>query len=155
LCAKKIEKGEDAMKTRILTGTFLAASLLAFGIGAAAQRSAGDQTQKDQTTQGQTNSGMMGQGQGMMGGGMMGMMGQMTTHHQQMTTLMNKMMGSMAAIQSEKDPEALKSKLAEHQALMNQMRSQMMQQGKMMQMMNGQIKQSCPGSGDTAKSPAK
>jgi uncharacterized coiled-coil protein SlyX len=72
-----------------------------------------------------------------------------------MTTLMNKMMESMAAIQNEKDPEALKSKLAEHQALLNQMRSQMMQQGKMMQMMNGQIKQSCPGRGDTSKPPAK
>src|SRR5579864_860335 len=152
------------MKTRIFTSTFLAASLLAFGIGAAAQRSAGDQTQQNQSTQGQTNSGMMGggmmgqgagQGQGMMGGGMMGMMGQMTTHHQQMSTLMNKLMQSMAAIQNEKDPEALKSKLAEHQALLSQMRSQMMQQGNMMQMMSGQIKQSCPGAGDTAKSPAK
>ena len=96
-----------------------------------------------------------GQGQGMMGGGMMGMMGQMTTHHQQMSTLMNKLMQSMAAIQNEKDPEALKSKLAEHQALLSQMHSQMMQQGNMMQMMSGQIKQSCPGAGDTAKSPAK
>jgi len=152
------------MKTRIFTSTFLAASLLAFGIGAAAQRSAGDQTQQDQSTQGQTNSGMMGggmmgqgagQGQGMMGGGMMGMMGQMTTHHQQMSTLMNKLMQSMSAIQNEKDPEALKSKLAEHQALLSQMRSQMMQQGNMMKMMSGQIKQSCPGTGDTSKPPAK
>lgn len=148
------------MKARYLTGTLLGGVLFAFGIGSAAQRSAADQSQQDQTTQGQTNSGMkgdamMGQGQGMMGQGMMGMMGQMSTHHQQMMTLMNKMMESMAAIQSEKDPEALKSKLAEHQALMNQMRSQMMQQGKMMQMMNGQINQSCPGTGDTTKPPAK
>ncbi len=152
------------MKTRIFTSTFLTASLLAFGIAAAAQRSAGDQTQTDQTTQGQTNSGMMGQGagrgmmgqgQGMMGQGMMGMMGQMTTQHQQMSGLMNKMIQSMAGIQSEKDPEALKSKLAEHQKLLEQMREQMMQQGNRMQMMSGQIKQSCPRSGDTATSPAK
>jgi len=159
------------MKTRIVTSAFLAASLLAFGIGAAAQRSAGDQTQRGQTTQGQSNSGMMGggmmgqgagqgqgkmgQGQGMMGGGMTGMMGQMTTHHQTMTGLMNKLVESMAAIQSEKDPEALKSKLAEHQALLNQMRGQMMQQGKRMQMMSGQIQQSCPGTADTSKPPAK
>ena len=99
--------------------------------------------------------GMMGQGQGMMGGGMTGMMGQMTTHHQTMTALMNKLVESMAAIQSEKDPEALKSKLAEHQALLNQMRGQMMQQGKRMQMMSGQIQQSCPGAADTPKPPAK
>jgi hypothetical protein len=60
---------------------------------------------------------MMGQGQGMMGGGimMMGMMGQMTTHHQQMTELMNKLMQNMTAMQNEKDPAALKAKLAEHQ----------------------------------------
>ena len=96
-----------------------------------------------------------GQSQGMMDGGMMGMMGQMTTHHQQMSTLMNKLMQSMAAIQSEKDPAALKSKLAEHQALLSQLRSQMMQQGNMMQMMSGQMKQSCPGAGETTKPPAK
>jgi hypothetical protein len=146
------------MKTRNLTGTLLAAVLFAIGIVSAAQRSAADQGQQDQATQGQTNSGMMGggvMGQGMTGQGMTGMMGQMSTHHQTMTTLLNKMMESMAAIQNEKDPEALKSKLAEHQALLNQMRSQMMQQGKMMQMMNGQIKQSCPGTGDTSKPPAK
>ncbi len=50
---------------------------------------------------------------------MMGMtMGQMTVHHQQMTETMNKLMQSMTAIQNEKDPAALKSKLAEHRALL-------------------------------------
>ena len=98
---------------------------------------------------------MMGQGQGMMGGGMMGMMGQMTSHHEQMNTLMNELMQSMSAIQNEKDPEALKSKLAQHEALLNQMRGQMMGQGKAMQMMSGQIKQSCPGADNTSKLPAK
>ncbi len=153
------------MKTRIFTSTFLAASLLAFGIGAAAQRSAGDQNQQDQTTQGQTNSGMMGgggmmgqgagQGQGMMGGSVTGMMGRMTTHHQQMSALMNRLMQGMAAIQNEKDPEALKTKLAEHQALLAQMQSEMMRQGRTMQMMSGRIRQSCPGTGDTTSPPAK
>jgi hypothetical protein len=143
------------MKAKILTSTLLGVTLFAFGSGFTARRSAANQTQQDQTTQGQANSGMM--GGGMMGGGqgMMGMMGQMTTHHQTMSTLMNKLTESIAAIQNEKDPEALKSKLAEHQALLNQMHGQMMQQGNMMQMMSGQIKQSCPGTGDTAKSPAK
>ena len=96
-----------------------------------------------------------GQGQGMMGGGMMGMMGQMTTHHQQMSTLMNKLRESMTAIQNEKDPEALKSKLAEHQALLDQMHSQMTQQGKMMQMMSGQIKTNCPAGADVSKKPSQ
>lgn len=150
------------MKTGTLTSAVLAATLLIFGIGAAAQRSSQDQTQKDQTNQGQSKpgmmgGGMMGQGQGMMGQGqgMMGMMDQMTTHHQQMSTLMNKLMESMAAIQNEKDPAALKSKLAEHQTLLNQMRSQMMGQRKRMQMMSGQIKQSCPMAGDNNKPSAK
>ena len=148
------------MKAKILTSMFLGTLLFAFGIGSIAKGSLANQAQQGQATQGQTNpgmmgGGMMGQGQGMMGGGVTGMMGQMSTHHQQMTGLMNKLMQSMAAIQSEKDPEVQKSKLAEHQALLNQMRSQMMEQGNMMQMMSGQIKQSCPGSGDTAKPPAK
>ncbi len=139
------------MKTKVLTSAFLAAGLLAFGIGASAQHSH-DHSQ-DQTTQSQSQPGMM--GGGMMGQGAgqgQGMMGQMTAHHQQMSTLVNKVMESMAAIQSEKDPEALKSKLAEHQVLLNQMQGQMMQQGKMM---SGQVEQSCPGAGETPKPPAK
>ena len=147
------------MKAKIFTSMILAGTLFAFGLGSAAKRSSAARAPHDQAMQGQTNSGMMGQGaaqnQGMMSGGMTGMMGQMMAHHQTMSALMNKMMESMAAIQNEKDPEVLKSKLAEHQALLNQMHGQMMQQGNMMQMMSGQIKQSCPGTGDTAKSPAK
>jgi hypothetical protein len=109
--------------------------------------------------QGQTPSepspGMMGQGQGMMGGSMMGggmmmgMMGQMTTHHQQMTELMNKLMQDMVAIQNEKDPAALKAEIAEHRALLTQMRDQMNQQGGMMQNMSGQIQRGCPMMGNT------
>ena len=148
------------MKTRILNVMFVVAAFVVFGIGAYARRSPEDKA----TTQGQSNSGMMsggmmgrgaGQGQGMMGGGMTGMMGQMTAHHEQMSALMNKLMQSMAAIQSEKNPQALKSKLADHQALLDQMRSQMMQQGNMMQMMSGQMKQSCPGASETTKPPTE
>jgi len=150
------------MRHKLFTASLLAASLTAFVIGGAAQKS--QQNSQDQTTQSQSKPGMMGggmmgqsgvQGQGMMGGGMMGMMGQMTTHHQQMSALMNKMIESMSAIQHEKDPEALKTKLAEHQALMNEMHSQMMQQGKMMQMMSGQIKTNCPVGGDVNKAPSQ
>lgn len=107
-------------------------------IGALAQ-------QQGQTSPSQPQPGMMGQGQKMMGGGMMmGMMDQMTTHHQQMTELMNKLMQNMTAIQNEKDPAALKTKLAEHQALLQQMREQMTQHGGMMHNMSGQIQQNCP-----------
>jgi len=140
------------MKTKIVTSSLLGAALLAIGFWAAPQR-----LSANRAPQNQSNPGMMGQGQGMMnqGQGMMGqgqgMMGQMTTHHQEMTTLMNKLMESMKAIQGEKDPAALKSMLADHQALLEQMRSHMTQQGKMMQMMPGQVKQSCPGASEPAK----
>ena len=87
----------------------------------------------------------------MMSGGMPMMMGQMATHHQQMTTLMNKLMQSMKAMQAEKNPAALKSKLAEHQALLEQMRGRMMQQGKMMQTMPGSANPNCPGTNAPAE----
>ena len=94
---------------------------------------------------------------GMMNGGMgrmMGMMGQMTTHHQQMSDLMNKLMESMTAIQTEKDPAKLQSKMAEHRALLEQMWSQMMQQGSMMQNMSGQMPQACRGSWNATATPS-
>jgi hypothetical protein len=110
--------------------------------------------QSGQTSPSQSNPGMMGQGQGMMG-----MMGQMTAHQQQMTELMNKLMQNMNAIQNEKDPAALKAKLAEHQALLQQMREQMAQQGGTMHNMSGQIQQNCPMMGSAPppsdKAPAK
>jgi hypothetical protein len=162
-------QGDNDMKATILTSSFLATALLVFGIGAAAQRSSANQTQQDQTTQNQSGTmggGMMGggtmgqgmgQGQGMMAGGMMGMMGQMTAHHQQMSTLMTKLMQNMTAMMNEKDPAALKSKLEAHQALLNQMHSQMMQQGNIMKRMSGQIRQNCPAAatGNNSSSPGK
>jgi hypothetical protein len=95
--------------------------------------------------------GQMGKGQmshGMMGGQMM--MGQMMAQHQEMSELMSKMMQSMTAINSEKDPAKLKALLAEHAALMDQMHAKMMSQGNMMHDMAGQMK-NCPAMGDTSK----
>jgi hypothetical protein len=152
------------MKPRVFTSTFLAAVLLVFGAGAAAQHSHDhpeDPAQQDQTAQSKSNPGMMGggmmgqgagPGKGMMGGDMMS---QMATHHQQMSELMSKLMQSMAAIRREKDPESLKSKLAEHQALLDQMHNRMMKQGKNMQMMSRQMKQNCPAAAETPKPAAK
>ena len=68
------------------------------------------------------------------------MMGQMKAQNQDMAELMQKLMQSMTAIQGEKDSTALKSKLAEHAALLDQMRSKRMQQGDMMQKMSGMKK---------------
>jgi len=98
----------------------------------------------------QEKSGPM--GRGTMGGGMM--MGQMMAHHQEMSQLMSKMMQSMAAIKTEKDPAKLKDLLAEHAALLEQMRTGMMGQGNMMQNMAGLMK-NCPGMGDAGKPASK
>jgi hypothetical protein len=134
------------MRHKVITVLILAVTLSAFAIAGAAQRSqqdSQDQTTQDQSKQDQSKPGTPGggmMGQGMMGGDMrMGMtMGQMMVLHRQMTETMNKIMQSITAIQNEKDPAILKSKLAEHRALIEQMRNEMMQQGGMMQnMMQG------------------
>lgn len=91
-------------------------------------------------------------GAGVMGGRMI--MGQMMTQHQEMSQLMNKMMESMAAINNEKDPAKLQASLAEHRALMEQMRAKMMGQGQMMQNLSGQMK-NCPMMGNTEKPASK
>jgi len=117
------------------------ASILAMGAFARQQ----GQTSPSQPNPGQASPGMMGQGG--MGGGMM--MGQMMAHHQQMTELMNKLMQSMTAIQNEKDAAALKVKIAEHQALLAQMRDQMAQQGGMMHNVSAQMQHNCPMMGFT------
>jgi hypothetical protein len=91
-------------------------------------------------------------GRGMMSGGMM--MNQMMAQHQDMSQLMSKMMQSMTAINNEKDPGKLKALLAEHAALMNQMRSKMTGQGNMMQNVMSQMR-NCPGMSDAAKSASK
>jgi hypothetical protein len=138
------------MRYKMLIVAALASTL---AIGAVARQ------QQGQTSPSQPSFGMgprmMAQGQGMMGGGMMmGMMGQMMTHHHQMTELMNKVMQSMAAIQNEKDPAALQAKLAEHRALLEQMHEQMTQQGGMMHDMSGQVQQSCPMMGTNSTPPS-
>ncbi|HET6144399.1 MAG TPA: hypothetical protein VFE02_12895 [Candidatus Acidoferrales bacterium] len=128
------------MKTKAIATTTLAA-VFAFGVGGALQHVSANQTPKDDSAQRTPNSGMM-------GGGMMEQMGQMSG-------LMDKLMASMASIQSEKDPEALKAKLAGHQKLLDQMHGQMMQQGDRMKMMSGQIKQQCSDAGNASNAPTK
>jgi hypothetical protein len=54
--------------------------------------------------------------------------------HEEICETMDKLMESMSAIENEKDPAALKSKLAEHRALLEQMRDQMMLQSIMQEM---------------------
>ena len=126
----------------------LAAVISAFGAAAVAQQQQGSSSEpSSQPSQNQPcQPGTM--GGGMMGGGMMGQMG---NHHQQMMDNMTKLMQSMSAIEAEKDPAALKQKLAAHKALLEQMRSQMMQQGSMMQRM--QQMHGMTGSSGNAQAP--
>jgi len=116
------------MKNKSVAAFLLIAALAAYAGRSAAQRSrddSADPNNQDQTKSGTSSPGMMGQN---MMGTMHGMMG----NQQQMFALMEKLMASLKAIQDEKDPAALKSKLAEHQALLNQMHDQMTRQGAMM-----------------------
>lgn len=144
------------MRSTFLAVPVLAAILSVSATSVAPQSSTQSTPSQNQTQPGMMHQGMMGQGgmsggmmgQGKMDGGTMGMMGQMSTHHQQMTTLMNKLMQSMPAIQSEKDPAALKSKLAEHDALLKQMRAEMTKQGAMMKNMSGQMRANCAAAAD-------
>jgi hypothetical protein len=130
-----------SMSRKSVMGTIALATLTLFSAVVLAQQ----QTSPSQEKSGPT-------GRGMMGGGMM--MGQMMAQHQDMSQLMSKMMQSMTAINSEKDPAKLKALLAEHTALMDQMRNKMMGQGNMMQNMAGQMK-NCPGMGDAGKPGSK
>lgn len=133
------------MRHKMITASILASALSVFAAGGALAQHEEHHpetgTSQDQAQPG-ASPGMA--GQGMMGAGMMGMMGQMTKHHEQMSALMAKLMASMKAIEDEKDPAALKSKLAEHRALLEQMHAQMTQQGGMMKDMPGMMMKNCP-----------
>jgi hypothetical protein len=129
------------MSHKSVIGILALATLALFSTVVAAQQ---------QSSPSQDKSGPM--GRGMMGGGMM--MGQMMAQNQEMSQLMSKMMQSMTAINSEKDPTKLKALLAEHAALLDQMHSKMMGQGNMMQNMAGQMK-NCPMMGEASKPASK
>lgn len=129
------------MSHKRMIGIFFWATLAMFSAVLVAQQ---------QSNPSQDKSGPM--GRGMMGGGMM--MGQMMSQHQEMSQLMDKMMQSMTAISSEKDPAKLKALLAEHAALLDQMHTKMMGQGNMMQNMAGQMK-NCPMMGEASKPASK
>lgn len=132
------------MRVRNAVATFAVAVFVLYAAGAAAQHEQHHAGQE--ATQGQSTPGMMGQRQGMMG-----TMSQMTTCHQQMSELVTKLMESMKAIESEKDPAKVKQRLAEHRALLEQMHKQMMRQGSMMKTMSGQVQQNCPMMGANQK----
>ena len=120
------------MKNRTLMASFSLAILSLFAIGAQAQHAQHHPSPQDSCA-GMMSAGMM--GQGAMGKGMMGqqMMGKsMMACHQQMQKLMDQLMQHMTAMENEKDAAARSKLMTEQRALLEQMRGDMMQQGKMM-----------------------
>ena len=114
------------MKNRLLAVVLLGTSLVASGsIGAFAQQ---DQHHPDAKPAHE----MMGSCP------MMSQMGEMKTHHDQMSSLLTQLQDSMKAIAAEKDPTALRQRLAAHQILLDQMQSHMasMDHGDMMKNMS-------------------
>ncbi len=72
---------------------------------------------------------------GMMSSDMMTQHQQMMSQHQELGNLIDQLNKSFAALENEKDPGVLKSKLAEHGALLKQLQSKFQQSSGMMGMM--------------------
>ncbi|HEV2387063.1 MAG TPA: hypothetical protein VGS20_07375 [Candidatus Acidoferrales bacterium] len=119
------------MKNRTPIGSFSLAILSLFAVGAQAQHAQHHPSEQSSC------AGMMGgtMGQGAMAKGMMGqqMMGKsMMACHQQMQKQMDHLMQNMTAMENEKDPAARNKLMSEQRVLLEQMRGEMMQQGKAM-----------------------
>lgn len=69
-----------------------------------------------------------------MGPGMNVMPSRMMARQEEICETMDKLMQSMTAIENEKDPAALKSRLAEHRVLLEHVRDQVIQESMMYEM---------------------
>jgi hypothetical protein len=134
------------MKNRTLVGAFSLAVLSLFAVGAQAQYA------HHRPPEQSSGPGMM--GGGMIGQGMMSMraMGQgMMANHQEMQKLMGRLMQNMTVMENEMNPASLKKLMGEHRALLEQMRGEMMQQGKLM----SDFMENCPLLGASQRPAAK
>jgi len=104
------------MKSKTLIASLVFAALSVFVIRVAAQHSEHQQG-------GMTSPDMMSQHQ------------QMMSQHQELGTLIDQLTKSFAALEIEKDPAVLKTRLAEHGALLKQLQSKFQQSSGMMDMM--------------------
>jgi hypothetical protein len=112
------------------TGTGLLAIVIGTGLlvtGAAAQH------EDHHGTPPATAGDNAGAGKGGMSGGMMS--GGMMSGQAETRKLVDQLAASLAAIETEKDPAALKTKLAEHGALLKQLQAKVQAQSQMMDMM--------------------
>lgn len=79
---------------------------------------------------------------GMMSSDMMSQHQQMMSQHQELRTLIDQLNQSYAALENEKNPAVLKSKLAEHGALLKQLQSKFQESSGMMDMMGQMMRHS-------------
>jgi len=112
--------------------TAIAVATGLFVTGAVAQHEEHHQDQAAQPPASAADKGDTGKSGGMMAGNMMPkmMMGQNDTGK-----LVDQLMTSFAAIEAEKDPTALKEKLAEHGSLLKDLQTKVQTQSHMMDMM--------------------
>jgi hypothetical protein len=71
--------------------------------------------------------------------GMMGQMMPIMAMHEEVAKLADQLVTSFAAIESEKDPAALKEKLAEHGKLLKELQTKLQGQSQMMEHMHGMM----------------
>ena len=120
------------MERKTVVASLLLAALSLSAIGIAAQH---PQHHPPQATTRESKAASM-MSERMMSGGMM-------AHHQEMETLVAQLLQSFAVLESEEDPAARKNRLAEHGALLEQLKSKFNQRSEMTQEMMDQTK-NCP-----------
>jgi len=84
-------------------------------------------------------------GGGMMSAGMMPQMHRMTMGQNDTDKLVDRIVNSFAAIEAEKDPAALKAKLAEHGSLLKELQAKVQSQSRGMDMMQRMMSGSMMG----------
>lgn len=77
--------------------------------------------------------------------GMFGIVDKMTTQNKDMADLMTKLTQSIAAIQNEKDPAVLKSRITEHAALLAELDSRLTQAGDTIQKLSNTMPHQASG----------
>lgn len=102
--------------------------LAAFAIGVAAQHSEHHPAQTPAKPEGKAESMPM---------------GDMMAHQQEMGKLTNQLMESFTALENEKDPSRIKTRQAEHRALLEQLQGKIKERADLMQKMAEHMK-SCP-----------
>jgi hypothetical protein len=117
------------MKTRTLIVVLAAAAVF---VGRSAAQHENHQAAPSSPQTGATDTGKT----GMMSGGMMSQMPMMMQDQKDLATLVDRLQQSFAAIEAEKDPAALRTKLAEHGAMLKELQTKVEAESHRMEMMH-------------------